>query len=236
MVLLKQNRLRLELVVAAVLLPLAIVAATGDDSGDPLNKLAALHNNLGVVRALNDDFDQAGLHFDSAFMLVGETAPICNNLGNCHLCRGDVSRAIHWYERASAHDSLDKRILFNWSLALYESGGADEAVSMMQRFLEYYSNADDTTAGVTWLRDEGILKGEAQVTTTAEVKRLMDKARATMKQALERKKVSAEKPESDSLAATTETTPKHPKRTIPAGGKALESASITSLLYWIVIK
>ena len=90
MVLLIWRRIILGLAAATVLIPLITAAASSHDSDDSLEKLAALHNNLGVVHALNDDFDQAELQFDSASMLIGENAAISNNIANNCLCRGEL--------------------------------------------------------------------------------------------------------------------------------------------------
>ena len=79
------------------------------------------------------------------------------------------------------------------------------------------------------------MKGETKVTTTAEIKRLMDKAKLQMKEALERRNRSTQATVADSLSSEPPDEPDRRKRTIPAGGKAIESSSITSLLCWITM-
>ncbi len=86
------------------------------------------------------------------------------------------------------------------------------------------------------MQEEGFLKGETQVTTTAEIKRLMDKAKLKMKEALERKSGSSKTKADDSASTSQKEKLDRRKRTIPAGGKALESSNITTLLYWIIMQ
>ena len=200
---------------------------------DSFNELAILHNNLGITQALNGQFDLATMSLDSARLLVGDDPALLNNLANILLCEGRFSEAIAYYNQSIQIDSLDHHKLFNLGLALHLSGSTEKAEQVMGRFIESYDNDSSASDFIPWLPNEELLKGETQAASTAEVKRLMNKARERMKWALVRKNTSDKLVKPDSSAVTIKDNSPPNRRTVPAGGKAVESKDVSPLLYWI---
>jgi len=200
-----------------------------------IDSLAILYNNLGVVRALNEDCIEAKAYFDSALMLRAEDASVYNNLGNLYLCCGSIDEAIINYQRSYALDSLDKRKLFNWSVALYMADSVDESVSKMQEFWEYAISQPGEDEFVSAVLEEiAVQKGDAKKISRAEIKKLMEKAKSKRNQALKKKKETLQK-KKVSTEPKVDKSAKKKKGTTPAGEKSIESIGISSLLYWIIL-
>lgn len=210
----------------------------GDNSTikDKEQELAVAYNNLGVVRALNNNLGKAAIYLDSARIVGRSQATIHNNIGNILVCQGDLESAIDSYEKANSIDSSDYRVLFNWSFALYLNGSADQAVEMMERFLS--ASEDDRAATevfAVWFGDEDFFKGESKVISKAELMRLLEKAKSKRDNVLAKKKQAAKDSKIEGQAASTETSKNKKRKTTPAGEKSADSGAVASLLYWIFL-
>jgi lipoprotein NlpI len=213
-----------------------LLADTELSVDDKQRALAVAYNNLGVVRALNNDFATADVYFDSALIVGGDLSQVYNNLGNNQMCQGNLEAALVSFETAFALDAFDQRGLFNWSFALYLSGSVDRAVEMMERFLS--ASEDDRAAAevlAVWLDDEDIFKGESKIVSKAELKRLLEKAKIKRDKALAKKKLVAKDSKEERIVAETKAPDTKKRRTTPAGEKSTDTGGLASMLYWVFL-
>lgn len=225
-------------IVVLLLMTLSLTSLAGDNSAvkDKEQELAVAYNNLGVVRALNNDLAKAAVYLDSAQIVGGNQSAIYNNIGNINICQGDLESAIESYERANSIDPSDHRVLFNWSFALYLDGSVDDAVAMMEQFLS--ASEDDRSATevlAVWFGDEDFFKGESKVISKAELMRLLEKAKSKRDDVLAKKKQVTKDSTTESQTIGTETPKNKKRKTTPAGEKSADSGAIASLLYWVFL-
>jgi tetratricopeptide (TPR) repeat protein len=238
MAVLKHKRGYLKTITLA--LGLILLTAPMSQGADKMDSLAALYNNLAVAHALNHDYDLAAVYFDSAGMFVDDYPSLDNNRGNYFLCTGHIFEAIDHYRAALETDPPDNNILFNLSIGLYLADSIDASVETMQLFVDYAGQQDSDDTMVTGILDEVMaVKGDAKKVSKAEVRRLIEKAKAKRNKALKKKEDKSKK-DSGTVAKAKEkpadtTKKKKQKKTSPAGEKSYEMTGITKLLYWIIL-
>jgi tetratricopeptide (TPR) repeat protein len=212
------------------------VASSGTGQSDSLQ---TLYNNLGVIEALNGNTDIARDYLDSARIVGSEDAAVLNNSANCLLCLGEVETALNLYDSAYSLAESDKRILFNWSLALYVMGKVDESVEKMREFLISQSFDEDEETFISMaLQDLPVSKAEAAKLSKEEIRQLLQKAKARLNKAIEKKKASdsmkALVPDSTVSDSLSKKKPVIEKKTTPAGEKAVEPEELAPMLHWII--
>ena len=238
MALLKHNRKYLR--VTTLVTGLLLITASLVTGTDKMDNLAALYNKLAVAHALNHDYDLAVVYFDSAGMFVEDNPSLDNNRGNYLLCTGRIAEAIEHYRAALEADPPDNNILFNLSIGLYLADSIDASVETMQLFCDYADQQESEDSMVAGILDEVMaVKGDAKKVSKAEVRRLIEKAKAKRNKALKKKEDKGKKDTgtiSKEKAKQTETSKKKKqKKTSPAGEKSYELTGITKLLYWIIL-
>jgi len=216
------------LIAAALLLPAIRLSAT--DTGE-LPSLAGLYNDLGVLRALRNEWGQVREHLDSALRYDSQSSTILNNIGNYLVCQGQLDSATYYYERAIQRDSMQPAPLYNLAIASYLAGRTDDAVKQMSEALAYV-DLDANLRSIIQLRLDALEseKGDPSKLTQLEIRQLLDAARARRDSALVRARTSSspgdttESSRPDSAAMYNMT---------PAGGKAAVPQEAAEQLYWI---
>jgi tetratricopeptide (TPR) repeat protein len=204
------------------------------------DSLQALYNNLGVIEALNGNTLVALEYFDSARAFQDHRPAVMNNLANGYLCLGQADRAISLFDSTYGLAEADKRILFNWSLALYVAGRVDESVEKMQEFLTSHPFGEEEVTFVsTALQDLPVSKADAAKLSKEEIRQLLHQAKFRLDKAIKKKHVAdstrtVKKPKSASDSAVSKK-PTIQKQTTPAGEKAAEIEELAPMLHWIII-
>jgi tetratricopeptide (TPR) repeat protein len=90
------------------------------------------HFNLGVVRERLGQTDEAIAAYEKALALNSNNA-VLNNLGAAYLRRGELSKAIGYFEQVLKHQPDHADALYNLANAFLKSGDSEKAVVFLER-------------------------------------------------------------------------------------------------------
>ena len=110
-------------------------------AANPTN-VAAL-SNLGVLRAVQGDFNAAASHYRSVLKLSPKDADTLSNLGRLYHARAKLADAEACFREALAHDPGHAVACSNLGQVLEETGRVDEALEVFREAVRRHPNDPD---------------------------------------------------------------------------------------------
>ncbi|PKG40195.1 pilus assembly protein TadD [Psychromonas sp. Urea-02u-13] len=99
------------------------------------DKLAALHNGLGVAWLSEDQFEKGKMAFVEAMLLNPDDPSYRSNLALCWLLSGDTKQARDVFTPLLSYQKLPAQVEMNFALLLLAEGKEQQARKVLSRYL-----------------------------------------------------------------------------------------------------